>query len=525
METKIFIVLALLVVVAIMVFLFERNKNTNEKISYFNSIDDAIAELELEVKLKNEEISRFDSKLKMKQLSLETIDDDIQNKSVEAKKISDEIAIAKASFDGLSKETADLQRLKTQEEQLRQSIQASNEKMEKDAAKIASLTAEIKNITRKADLYSRIDEFIDYGHFEIPQYLYETSARYAEEIKIIRNTQKKMIMDKKAVLFPERNTISKYTSLDSGIFKNQIIMMLKTFNIECDFLIENVSPGNFARTLERISKAANDIEKNSLTLEFGFNNEYILLKLEECELQYQFALKKQEEKEEQRFIREQMREEQKAMQEAEKAIQEAEKEEHLYRELLSKAREELAKAGGEEIILAEFKIAELERKLEEAENKECRAKSMAEQTRRGHVYIISNIGSFGENVYKIGMTRRLDPMDRVKELGDASVPFRFDVHAMIAFDDAPKLESELHKKFMNSRVNAVNLRKEFFKVDLEMIRAAVAELTNKEADFITTILAEEYFETKRLQVQPVSLSSFPTLQLGNTYSNPSLIDV
>ncbi|MDD3598046.1 DUF4041 domain-containing protein [Sulfuricurvum sp.] len=500
---KILVILVLLVVVVVIAYLFERNKKTNQKIARFNSLEDAIVTLEQDVKQKDEQILRLDSELKLKQESVESINDEMQKKRSEIKNISDEIAIAKTTFDNLHRDTADLQRLKIEEEQLRKSVQASNEKMEKDAEKIASLAIEIKNIMRKADLYTRIDEFVDYGHFEMPKYLYETSARYTEEIKIIRDTQRKVITDKKAILVPEKNIISEYTSLDKEIFKNQAIMMLKTFNIECDFLIGNVNPGNFTRTLERISKAANDIEKASLTLEFSFNDAYVALKLEECELQYQFTLKKQEEKEEQRSIKEQIREEQKAIQEAEKAMQEAEKEERLYRELLSKAKDELAKASNEERVFAEVRIAELERKLEEAENKERRAKSMAEQTRRGHVYIISNIGSFGENVYKIGMTRRLDPMDRVKELGDASVPFTFDVHAMIAYDDAPKLESELHKKFMNNRVNAVNLRKEFFKVDLELVRTAVAELTNKEADFITTVLAEEYFETKRLQARPM----------------------
>ena len=116
--------------------------------------------------------------------------------------------------------------------------------------------------------------------------------------------------------------------------------------------------------------------------------------------------------------------------------------------------------------------------------------------------MISNIGSFGENVYKIGMTRRLDPMDRVKELGDASVPFSFDVHAIIFADDAPALETALHREFSHHRVNAVNLRKEFFRVDLKHIRTAVEKLSDDEAEFTTTIAAEEYFETKRLK-EPV----------------------
>jgi hypothetical protein len=111
---------------------------------------------------------------------------------------------------------------------------------------------------------------------------------------------------------------------------------------------------------------------------------------------------------------------------------------------------------------------------------------MAQQTRKGHVYIISNIGSFGKKIYKIGLTRRLDPFDRVKELGDASVPFLFDVHAMIYVEDAPALESALHRKFTTHRVNAVNMRKEFFNIDLLSIKKAVEEIAGFEAEFKMT---------------------------------------
>jgi len=193
-----------------------------------------------------------------------------------------------------------------------------------------------------------------------------------------------------------------------------------------------------------------------------------------------------------------MREEQKAIQEYERTIRDAEKEEKLYENLLEKAKLELAKASESEKVIMSARVAQLEAELAEALAKSERAKSMAEQTRKGYIYVISNIGSFGEDVYKIGMTRRLDPMDRVRELGDASVPFPFDVHAMIYYEDAPKLENQLHKEFNNNRVNAVNLRKEFFRVELDKVRVTVEKLTNNEADFKMTVLAEQYNETLRL---------------------------
>ncbi len=146
-------------------------------------------------------------------------------------------------------------------------------------------------------------------------------------------------------------------------------------------------------------------------------------------------------------------------------------------------------------------IEELERKLAEAQMNRQRALSRAQMTRSGHVYIISNIGSFGEQVYKIGMTRRLDPMDRVKELGDASVPFEFDVHAILFTDDAPALENKLHRAFHHRRVNRVNGKKEFFRVHMTEIVDFVREHHSAEIEFVHEAEAEEYRKTMALLQQ------------------------
>jgi hypothetical protein len=206
---------------------------------------------------------------------------------------------------------------------------------------------------------------------------------------------------------------------------------------------------------------------------------------------------KQKEREEQRRIKEQMREEEKARREYERAMKEAEQEETLLKKALEKARQEADRATAAERAALEEQVALLNQKLAEAEAKNQRAISMAQQTRKGNVYIVSNIGSFGEEVFKIGMTRRLDPMDRIYELSDASVPFDFDVHAMIASDDAPALETLLHADFEEMRINKVNYRKEFFRVPLERVRAL---LSHKGHEVTFTMLAEahEYRETQVL---------------------------
>jgi hypothetical protein len=203
------------------------------------------------------------------------------------------------------------------------------------------------------------------------------------------------------------------------------------------------------------------------------------------------------EREEQRRLKEQIREEERARREYEQAIAAAQREERTLAQALAKAREEAALATAGERAELEERIAELNDRLAEAEAQNQRALSMAQQTRKGTIYVISNVGSFGEDVFKIGMTRRLEPRDRVKELGDASVPFEFDIHAMIPSDDAPELEARLHREFENHRLNKVNYRKEFFRASLEQLRERIMA-TSAEASFTMLAEAREYRETQAL---------------------------
>lgn len=445
--------------------------------------------------------------------------DKLQTLSAKLKVVRSDLAAAQAelelnrrAYQELDADTKDLQALRAREGELKQAVvelEAGKSSLESEISEfekaLASRKSSLNELIRKIDIYNRLDDLIDHGHFEIPVYLYETSERFAQEIKLVREQQKRMITEKTALTFPERTSVSHDPVVNKKILGNQVKLMLSAFNIECDHLIGRVKPSTYAATLERIEKLANTLEASAASLACGFDKKYVKLKFEECQLQYQYTLKRQDEVEEQRLIREQIREEQKAIKEYERAVAEAEKEEKMYRDLLTRARQELQSSSDEERAIAEARIASLEQQLAEAEAKEARAKSMAEQTRRGHVYVISNIGSFGEDVYKIGLTRRLDPMERVKELGDASVPFSFDVHAIIYADDAPALETALHREFSERRVNLINHRKEFFNVPLTAIREAVSKLAGVDADFRTTIAAAEYHESQRLREQPTKL--------------------
>ncbi|RWX46946.1 hypothetical protein H206_00259 [Candidatus Electrothrix aarhusensis] len=279
------------------------------------------------------------------------------------------------------------------------------------------------DLKAELDLYSRIKEYVGYGIFEEPEYLHETPERYQAEIKLVRDKQKSIVKENKAVELAEDIEIEGSSKNGAAVLKGQAKLMLRTFNIECDNLLGKLNPSNFDRTLERIEKIAEGLEKTTVSLSSGMTLPYIELKFEECRLLYEYKLKKAAQDEEQRLIREQMREEARLKKEYENSITDAKREEKLFKGLLEKAQAQLGKAHEEEKGELENQVLLLETQLKEAQEKEQRAKSMAEQTRKGHVYIVSNIGSFGEDVYKIGLSRRLDPLERVKELGGAPYPF------------------------------------------------------------------------------------------------------
>jgi len=433
--------------------------------------------------------------------------------STENKLLTESIAQQKKEFEeisaGLEKKKSELihlLELEQNESELRKQLGLTTQQLKEINDKIADLTeqeSEISDnlVSMKEDIsiYQPVHGLMNVGFFEEPEYLFETSERFKEEIKTIREQQKSMIKEGKAIFIPDSIALTSNTSYVKKILGGQSQLMLKAFNVECDNLMSLVKPSNYANILERIEKVASDIENSAASLQCGFVKEYVELKFRECEIQYQFKLKDAREKEEQAAIKEQMKEEQKAIREFERALEKAQREERMYKDALEEARKELAISGDKDRDKLKERIVLLEKQLLEAEENEKRAKSMAEQTRRGHVYIISNIGSFGEDIYKIGLTRRLDPLDRVKELGDASVPFSFDVHAMIYSEDAPALETKLHQEFTHLRVNQVNYRKEFFNVSLLDIKEKAAEIVGDNLDFKMTALAEDYYESLKLR--------------------------
>lgn len=350
-------------------------------------------------------------------------------------------------------------------------------------------------LVKEAAIYDEEIQLAELGFYK-PHFDFDTSERYKEEINQIKQHQKDLVSSKQAIYCNTEWTVEGSKAKGRTMTNRAIKLTARAFNNECDAAVSNTRWNNVDRMEQRIEKAYDAINKLNQSSAVIISREYFQLKLKELRLAYEYADKKQQEKEEQQEIKRQMREEVKLEQEKEKALKEEEK----YNKLLEKAREDAEEATGAKLDSLNEKIAQLSQDLKVAHERSERAKSMAEQTKRGHVYVISNIGSFGNDVYKIGMTRRLEPLDRVKELGDASVPFTFDVHAMIHSEDAPALESSLHKNFDQLRINLVNTRKEFFRVTLSDIEEEVRKIS-PDSEFIETAEARDYRESQSIIAQ------------------------
>lgn len=343
----------------------------------------------------------------------------------------------------------------------------------------AALSRQLAIVEEKLDI-------ISYGLYQ-PHFNFQNSEEYKAKRESIWNDQKTLIQLEKATYCATEWSVGGSKKEGEKMTKQASKLMLRAFNGECDSAIAKVTWNNITVMESRIQKAYEGINKLGSSNKITITQEYLALKLNELRIEFELQEKIQQEKEEQRRIKEQMREEERAQAEIEKAKKQADAEEEKYQIALAKARQEAEQATGAKMDSLAAKIKELEENLQQAKEMKERAISRAQLTKSGHVYIISNVGSFGEDVYKIGMTRRLEPMDRIYELSDASVPFDFDVHAIIFSENAPELERKFHIKLGEARVNLVNERKEFFNISLHEIEQIAREF---ELDFQLTKLAE-----------------------------------
>lgn len=415
----------------------------------------------------------------------------------------------KTSIAELEKEIQEIKNTFTPEmfevDNLRKISNSYSNEIEEKKKSIGTLNQEITNVNNKiSDLKNQINDLnnqivilnddINIQEFGLyhPRYDFQTAAAYNEQLTQIRQTQKNLIKNDKAVLGTVNWTVNGKESLGKKMVKDIQKLLLRAFNSECDDTISKVKYSNLEQSAKKINLSRETIAKLGKMLEIQVSNDYFNSKISELYLAFEYQEKKQQEKEDLKEARLKIREEAKLQKELEEAKSKITKEQNHYQNALQKLNKQLevsSEVDKENLLLRK---SEIENQLTQIENNLKDIDYREANQRAGYVYIISNIGAFGENTYKIGMTRRLDPQERVDELGDASVPFNFDVHAMIFTEDAPKLENALHKAFENRKLNMINQRREFFNVSLDEIKKVISDNFDKTVDFIDVPDAEQY---------------------------------
>jgi len=365
---------------------------------------------------------------------------------------------------------------------------------EQGAAGLANLKEQIIEARRTIVATEELALLQEVGVYQYRHPLTDAVA-YERQLAAIENNIKEMTRkDGGAVLATNDWTVNGSAAEGRAMVRDFSKLMLRAFNAEADTLVRGLKPYKLDRALDRLKKVAETIERLGKTMKISISSSYYELRVRELELTADFLQKEAEEKENERLERERLREERKAQQEIERERARLEKERQHY----ANALETLIASGNEggaDRLRAQ--LAEVDQAIKTVDFR-------AANIRAGYVYLISNIGSFGEKMVKVGMTRRLDPMDRIRELSDASVPFNFDVHALFFSKDAVGIETAMHEKLAAVRVNLVNRRREFFRATPSEVKAHLSELAGELLQFREVPEALEYrqcLNEASLQVQ------------------------
>ena len=462
----------------------EKERELESKVSTLSKYQ-GIADVDAEIQKKRAEADT--EILSLKTAAAQELSDAKQDaKEIRAKGRADYDAAVKKAEDKLASIDVESKRIITEAETRAKEIAGEAYEIagkEKDYEKTA---VAMKNVIEGygdrylKPTYSLLDDLAeDFGYTEAGQ-----------QLKLARENSTRMINAGTAAVCDYAQASRKDTA---------IAFVIDAFNGKVDSILSKVKKDNYGTLEQKIKDAYELVNFNGRAFRNAvITPEYLAARLEELKWGVRAQELKAQAQEEQRRLREQIREEERARREYEKAMKDAAKEEEMLRKAMEKAQKQIESANEANRAEYESKLEELKQKLAEAEERGQRALSMAQQTKHGNVYVISNLGSFGENVYKVGMTRRLDPLDRVRELGDASVPFPFDVHAIIESDDAPSLETSLHKALSLMQVNKVNPRKEFFRVAISDIKAMVEKM-GLTTSWTMDAAAAEYRETLAIE--------------------------
>lgn len=356
---------------------------------------------------------------------------------------------------------------------------------------INELNSTIKGLKKSIITFS--DEILvqNFGLYE-PRYSFLNADSYKAELTNIRNMQKAMIKDGSAVSGSADWQVNGSVVRGRKMIKDMQKLLLRAFNSECDEIINKIKYNNYNSSVKKMERSFNAIAKLGVTMAISITSDYYDLKIQELQLSLEYQIQKQREKEEKAELRAQQREEARLQKELKEQRKNIDKERKHYEQALSNINKQLSSSSDENTEDLNKKKEEIIQSLSDIDTKIKNIDYREANQKAGYVYVISNIGSFGEGIYKIGMTRRLNPQDRVDELGDASVPFKFDVHAMIFSEDAPALEAALHRAFEDRKLNLVNQRREFFRVSLDEIKDVVKNNFDKTVEFVDVPDADQY---------------------------------
>jgi len=363
---------------------------------------------------------------------------------------------------------------------------------------IASTTYELNERKTMLDAVNDELNMESFGLYK-PKYNFANSSQYKFKLEEIRKKQKEMIKTKKAVHYSENWTIDGSVSKGRKMTNDNIKMILRSFNSDCEAAINKIKFSNLEKIENRIYKSFEQLNKLNEVNQVSITQDFLNLKFDELHLGYEYEQKKELEKELLREEREKEKENRKVLQEIEKKKRSINKEILHYENAIDEIENKILVASENEKEELENKLSEIKEIVEKYNDEKEELDYRLENIGAGYVYIISNIGAFGENIFKIGVTRRLEPLERIKELSSASVPFKFDVHALIFSYQAYNLEKELHNLFNDKRVNLINNRKEFFNISIDEIETALEKYKDLTFEFNKIPDAEEYRETLKLR--------------------------
>lgn len=353
--------------------------------------------------------------------------------------------------------------------------------------RIAELEAALAASANGAELVELSDQRVlqDVGIYRYHHPLEDADA-YKDRLSDINARITSMVKDNQAVLGADMFTFDGSLAKGRRMVADLSKLMLRAYNAEADNCVRSLRNGNISTAKKRLEKSMESIQKLGVIMELRVNPDYHQLRVEELELTSDFQMKVQEQKEREREERAQLREQRRAEQELAAEKERLEKERSHYESVLAQLR-----AKGDDVAAADLatRLADIKEAIEANDYR-------IANIRAGYIYVISNIGAMGGGIVKIGMTRRLEPRDRVRELGDASVPFLYDTHALFFSDDAVSLENELHKAFADRRVNFVNERREFFFATPAEVRDVLREKVGGLLEFNEEPEAPEFYQSR-----------------------------